>query len=226
MKIVALVPMKANSERVVGKNFKILGHKPLFKWIIDTLLEIKIIDQIVINTDAKTIIKDKGLKKNSKILIRDRKKEIQGDLVSMNRIIQDDLENIDSDIFIMTHTTNPFLKKLTIKKAIEQYKILLKKNKYDSMFSVEKMQDRFYDKDSKPINHNPNKLERTQDLEPLYKENSNFYLFSKDSFIKNNNRIGNNPFKFEMSRIESIDIDNQEDWDLAEKLASYNSSHD
>jgi N-acylneuraminate cytidylyltransferase len=88
------------------------------------------------------------------------------------------------------------------------------------------MQDRFYDKDSKPINHNPNKLERTQDLEPLYKENSNFYLFSKDSFIKNNNRIGNNPFKFEMSRIESIDIDNQEDWDLAEKLASYNSSHD
>ena len=175
MKIVALLPFKANSERVVGKNFKILGSKPLYKWMLDKLLEIDQINKIVINTDARKLLKEKGFKENKKILIRDRKIEIQGDYVSMNKIIEDDINNIHADIFFMTHTTNPFLSKSTIEKAIRFFIDIQKDKKFDSMFSVEKMQDRFYDKTSSPVNHDPKKLERTQDLEPLYKENSNLF---------------------------------------------------
>ena len=86
------------------------------------------------------------------------------------------------------------------------------------MFSVEKMQDRFYDKTSSPVNHDPKKLERTQDLEPLYKENSNFYLFTKESFLRRCNRIGDNPYMYETPKIESIDIDTPEDWGIAEQF--------
>lgn len=218
MKIVALLPFKANSERVVGKNFKILGSKPLYKWILDKLLEIDQINKIVINTDARKLLKEKGFKENKKILIRDRKIEIQGDYVSMNKIIEDDINNIHADIFFMTHTTNPFLSKSTIEKAIRFFIDIQKDKKFDSMFSVEKMQDRFYDKTSSPVNHDPKKLERTQDLEPLYKENSNFYLFTKESFLRRYNRIGDNPYMYETPKIESIDIDTPEDWGIAEQF--------
>ena len=218
MKIVALLPFKANSERVVGKNFKILGSKPLYKWMLDKLLEIDQINKIVINTDARKLLKEKGFKENKKILIRDRKIEIQGDYVSMNKIIEDDINNIHADIFFMTHTTNPFLSKSTIEKAIRFFIDIQKDKKFDSMFSVEKMQDRFYDKTSSPVNHDPKKLERTQDLEPLYKENSNFYLFTKESFLRRCNRIGDNPYMYETPKIESIDIDTPEDWGIAEQF--------
>ena len=218
MKIVALLPFKANSERVVGKNFKILGSKPLYKWMLDVLLEIDQINKIVINTDARKLLKEKGFKENKKILIRDRKIEIQGDYVSMNKIIEDDINNIHADIFFMTHTTNPFLSKSTIEKAIRFFIDIQKDKKFDSMFSVEKMQDRFYDKTSSPVNHDPKKLERTQDLEPLYKENSNFYLFTKESFLRRYNRIGDNPYMYETPKIESIDIDTPEDWGIAEQF--------
>ena len=111
MKIAALLPMKANSERVRGKNFKELGGKPLFKWMLDTLTSVSEIDSIVINTDARDILLKNGVTEDNRLIIRDRRLEICGDLVSMNIIIEDDLNNIDADIYLMTHTTNPFLKK-------------------------------------------------------------------------------------------------------------------
>ena len=220
-KIVALLPMKANSERVKGKNFKILNDKPLFKWILDTLLSIKIIDKIVINTDARLILDDNGFSSNERIVIRDRKKELIGDLVSMNSIILDDINNIDSDIFLMTHTTNPFLSSNTIIDALNLFQQEKNRNAIDSLFTVNKFQTRFYSKDCAPINHDPNNLIRTQDLEPWYEENSNLYIFTKESFNSSNARIGKNPILFETPRFESFDIDNQNDWVLAELVAKY-----
>ena len=89
-KIVALLPMKANSERVKGKNFRDFNGKPLFRWILDTLLAVEEIDQVIINTDARAILAENGLVDSERVKIRDRKPEICGDLVSMNLILADD----------------------------------------------------------------------------------------------------------------------------------------
>lgn len=221
MRIVALLPMKANSERVKGKNFRDFGGKPLFKWVLDTLLSVAEIDLIVINTDARHILAEHGLIDNERILMRDRNEEICGDLISMNLIIKDDIKNIDSDIYLMTHTTNPFLSRHSVEAAIEKFQIAVKAEGADSLFTVNKVQDRFYDIDVQPINHDPANLIRTQDLDPWYQENSNLYLFSKESFYKTDARIGANPTMLVTAPYESTDIDTPDDWELGEVMVEY-----
>ena len=219
-KVVALLPMKANSNRVKGKNFRDLAGKPLFRWILDTLLSIDMIDQIVINTDAEELLLKHGLPSDDRIMLRKRKQEICGDNVSMNLVLQDDIENINSELYLMTHTTNPFLGKDFITNSIQEfYKAKLSRN-VDSLFSVNKIQTRFYSENCKPINHDPNNLIPTQDLEPWFEENSNFYLFTKDSFMQTQARIGLNPMMLENKKIESVDIDTPDDWQLASAIAN------
>lgn len=219
MGTIALLPMKAHSERVSGKNFKNLAGKPLFRWILDALLAVDEIDQVVINTDARDILADNGLTDSDRILIRDRRPEICGDFVSMNLIIEDDLAATNADQYIMTHTTNPLLSSATIGKALTQYKDAKSTGSADSLFGVTKFQTRFYKGDGSPINHDPNNLIRTQDLEPWYEENSCIYVFDKSSFSKTNARIGVKPILFEIPKLEAIDIDEKEDWFLANVVA-------
>ncbi len=215
-KVVALLPMKANSERVKGKNFRMLAGKPLFKWILDSLLELEEIDAVVINTDARNILAENGLVENERIIIRDRKPELCGDLVSMNLILYDDINNVEADQYLMTHTTNPLLKASTIQKALHA---LEQQSSKDSLFTVNRIQTRFYKENMEPVNHDPKKLIRTQDLEPWFEENSCMYLFTKESFKKTNARIGESPMMFETPALESVDIDEPDDWAMAEALA-------
>lgn len=216
-KVVALLPMKANSERVKGKNFKLLAGKPLFQWILDALLESDSIDQIIINTDAKDILLANGLVENEKVIIRKRKPELCGDLVSMNLILADDIENVPADTYLMTHTTNPLITPDTINKALRSFEDNL--NIHDSLFTVNKIQTRFYREDLSPVNHDPDNLIRTQDLEPWYEENSCLFVFSSASFTKTNARIGEKPQMFVTPPLESIDIDEPDDWEIASALA-------
>jgi CMP-N-acetylneuraminic acid synthetase len=219
--IVALLPMKANSHRVKGKNFKEFCGKPLFHWILDTLLKITEIDQIIINTDARHILATNGLVNSDRIMIRDRKPEICGDLVSMNLILADDIAHVAADVYLMTHTTNPFLQIDTIRTALFTFQNAYKDNIADSLFTVNKVQTRFYRKDCTPVNHDPNNLVRTQDLEPWFEENSNLYIFTSDSFAKTSARIGEKPMMFESPEFESVDIDSPSDWNFAEVTAQY-----
>ena len=217
MKLKALLPMKGNSERVPNKNMKDFDGAPLYHAIIKTLLSSKYIECIVINTDSETIVKDAKNCFGDKIIIINRPKEIQGDFVSMNDIISYDLNKLEGEHFLQTHSTNPLLKVETIDKSIERYFERL--DTFDSVFAVTKVQTRFYDKDANPINHNPEELLRTQDLEPLYEENSNFYIFSKESFKNSKEkRIGIKPQIFEVNKLEAVDIDEPEDFKLAELL--------
>jgi CMP-N-acetylneuraminic acid synthetase len=215
MKIVALVPMKLNSERVPSKNFKSFNEKPLYQWIIETLLSINFIDQIVINTDARSALEENELFNTKRILIRERKGHLCGDKVPMNNIIFDDVENIKADFYIMTHTTNPLLKSETICQAFEVFKESWISGKADSLFSVNKVQTRFYFETGLPVNHDPNNLIPTQELEPWFEENSNFYIFTQSSFNTTKSRIGTSPILFETPRLESIDIDTHDDWNMA-----------
>lgn len=215
-KIIALMPLKANSSRVPGKNFKLLEGRPLFRWMLDKLLASEHIDQVVINTDALAELEAAGLPINSKLLIRNRRQELRGDEVSMNLVLKDDIDNTDADIYLMTHTTNPFISLNTINKAINE---LNQADNADSLFTVNRMQTRFYDKDCQAINHDPNNLIPTQDLEPWFEENSCMYLFTKESFNKTAARIGEEPIMFETNKLESVDIDEPQDWQLAAALA-------
>ncbi|MEH6587172.1 MAG: acylneuraminate cytidylyltransferase family protein [Halioglobus sp.] len=220
-KIVALLPMKANSERVPGKNFRHFVNKPLFRWILDSLLAVPDIDLVVVNTDARDILAQNGLTGSNRVVIRDRSPEICGDHVSMNKVIADDLANISADTYLMTHTTNPLLSSRTIDSALQQYLGDAASGNVDSLFTVNKIQTRFYREDGSAVNHDPDHLVRTQDLEPWYEENSNLYIFSKESFSATNARIGERPGMFVTPRTESLDIDEPEDWDIAAAVASY-----
>lgn len=222
-KIVALLPMKLHSERVKNKNFKKLANKKLYQWILDSLLEVKEIDLIYINTDARELLEKDGYLNSKRVIIRDRAQNLCGDFVSMNKIIEDDLANIESDHFIMTHTTNPLISPETIKNAYKNYINSL--DVHDSLFTVNKIQTRFYSEGAMPINHDPDNLKRTQDIEPWYEENSCLYFFNKSSFNKTNSRIGISPQMFVTPSLESVDIDEVSDWVLAESLALNKNSH-
>lgn len=219
MKTVALLPMKANSERVKGKNFRPLAGKPLFKWILDALLECSEIDLVVINTDAREILAENGLSESERVVIRDRKPELVGDFTSMNLILEDDINAVKADRYIMTHTTNPLLQSNTISAALSEYTDAVDRGVGDSLFGVTKFQTRFYRADGSAINHDPDNLIRTQDLEPWYEENSCVYVFSAASFAATNARIGKKPILFEIPKLQAIDIDEREDWFLANAVA-------
>lgn len=208
--------MKANSERVPNKNFKLIGGKPLYHWMLETLLAVDVINRVIINTDADQQLFSKFIG-NKKLVIRSRKSNLCGDLVSMNAIIEDDILSDEGNNFLMTHTTNPLISIKTLSNAIDIYKNR-DKNQHDSLYSATKFQGRFYYDKSIAINHNPSELLRTQDLPPVYLENSCLYLFEKSSFLETKTRIGKRPILFETPQLESVDIDTEDEWYLAELL--------
>jgi CMP-N-acetylneuraminic acid synthetase len=216
MKITVLVPMKGNSERVPNKNLRLFDGKPLYHALVSEILKSKYVNQVVINTDSEKIKEDCSKFFPSVILI-DRPDSICGDFVPMNDVIAYDMHKVESDLYIQTHSTNPLLKHETLDKAIEGY--LNAEGEFDSVFSVTRLQTRLYWEDGKPVNHNPAELLRTQDLPPVFEENSNFFIFTKESFKNSGNkRIGLKPLMFPMNKIEAQDIDEPEDFILAETL--------
>ena len=209
--------MKGHSERVPLKNLRDFHGKPLYHTVLNTLLSSDKIDEVIVNTDCENITRDIEANFKSRVTIRIRPEEIRGDFVSMNKIIEDDLDHSEGTVYLQTHSTNPLLKVSSINKALDR--MLALKGEKDSVFSVTKIQTRFYDQEGKAINHNPKELIRTQDLPPIFEENSCFFIFTKESFAESNKqRIGVNPEMFEIDKIEAIDIDTMEDFILAEAI--------
>ncbi len=218
--VIALVPMKGHSERVPEKNIREFAGQPLLYYILDTLRKSSCIKEVYVDTDSEKITQT-IYKILPEIKVIDRPNGLRDDMVSMNKIIAHDLSQIEGAHFLQTHTTNPLLKTETINAAIEKYFESLEKN--DSLMSVTRLQTRLYDKNGNPINHNPKKLLRTQDLDPVYEENSNLYIFSKESFSNNgNNRVGQKPYLFEIDQLEATDIDTPNDFKIAEILMQEN----
>lgn len=215
-RIIALLPMKGHSERVPNKNIRPFGGRPLFHLVAETLESCDYIETIVINTDSK-VIADDALKHFSKVKIIDRPRNLQGDFVPMNDIIAYDLKNTHGEHYLQTHSTNPLLTKATVENAVETYFESLGRN--DSLFTVTRLQTRLYWESGEPVNHNPEELLRTQDLPPVFEENSNLFIFSKKAFeAAGNKRIGLKPTMFPMDKLEAVDIDEEADFRLAEML--------
>lgn len=216
--IIALLPMKGHSERVPNKNMRTFCGFPLYHAIVQTLLNVPQIPFIVIDTDSEIIKNDALSNYGEKIKIINRPTELCGDFVSMNEIIAHDIQQFNEYAhFIQTHSTNPLLTSESIEKACSFF--IQQKNNYDTVFSVTRLQTRLYWQNGNPINHNPNELLRTQDLPPVFEENSNFYIFSHYSFFENNKqRIGKKTYMYEINKLEAVDIDEEEDFIIAETL--------
>lgn len=214
-KIAVFIPIKDHSERIPNKNFTIIAGKPLHDILVDKFEKADFVSKIYINTDSQRILE--YYKDNPKVLLIERKDEVIGDFVSMNDVIKSSFEEIKEEVILQTHVTNPLVSLETFRSAYLSYQDNLHLG-YDSLFSVNKYFKRFFDKDFTPLNHDPLKLLRTQDLDPLYVENSCLYIFNKVAFAKTNGRIGKKPFLFEMSEYEAIDIDWPEDLEIVKKL--------
>jgi CMP-N-acetylneuraminic acid synthetase len=215
---IAIVPMRHNSERVPGKNYRDLAGVPLYHHVVRTLKAVKEIDLIVIDTDSDFIIDDCTLNfPDVQLLIRPE--ELRDGGIAMNDVLMNTLDQVGSDIVIQTHSTNPFLKSETVSAALKKFAALTPE--YDSLFSVTRLQARLWDSKTQAVNHDPSILLRTQDLAPLYIENSCFFIFTPELLRKHGTRIGPKPSMFEMSALEAIDIDTEEDFALAQAIAHH-----
>ena len=220
-KIIAIIPIKHDSTRVPGKNFRLINGYPLFYWIIKTLLKISEINEIVIDTNSPIIFDKvpKIFKDNmNKITLYQRPKHLWPGDTPTNDLLMNVINdlNLDADLYLQTHVTNPLLKCKTITNAINEF--INKQNEYDTLFSVKTHHTRFYNKDGEDMNHNRFILIPTQDLDPIYEENSCIYIFSKKILEKYKARIGKKALLFPISDIESQDIDWENDFLITEAL--------
>ncbi len=215
MKLVALVPMRHHSQRVPGKNYRPLAGKPLFHHVIETLLAVPEIEDVVVDTDSVPVMD--GLRQHfPRVKIIDRPENLRADDVPMNDILIHDTEQSPADFYLQTHSTNPLLKSETVSCAIKRF--LADYPAYDSLFSVTRLQTRLYDRDGRAINHDPTVLIQTQDLPPVYEENSCLYIFTRANLIKRHHRIGAKPLMFEIDAEEAWDIDEELDFTITDFL--------
>lgn len=209
MKTVAFVPIRLNSKRVVGKNLKRLGNKPLMCYVLDTLAKVKGVDEVYVYCSSEEIIPylPEGVKylKRPEFLDRD---ETLG-----KEIYEEFTKTIDADVYILAHTTSPFLKIETFENALNK----IKNEDYDSAFSAEKIQT-FTWFDGKPLNYDLKEIPRTQTIDPIYVETSAFFMFRSDIWKIHKQRIGFKPYVALVDKIEGVDIDWPEDFDFAERI--------
>ena len=214
-KIIALVPMRHHSVRVPGKNYRPLAGKPLFHHIMHTLLQVPELSAILVDTDSPEILA--GLAEHfPSVRTLNRPGHLRDDSVSMNEILIHDTGVMEADFYLQTHSTNPLLRAETVSAAIHTF--LTSIPEYDSLFGVTRYQTRLWDQLGRPINHNPNILLRTQELPPIYEENSCLYIFERKTLVNRRNRLGERPLMFEIPAIEARDIDDELDFTVAETL--------
>ncbi|MDA8930283.1 acylneuraminate cytidylyltransferase family protein [Bacteroidia bacterium] len=213
--IVAILPMKHTSTRVPGKNYRAFGDKMLFEHILLTMLACEKIDLVVVDTDSQTIM-DKIATDYPKVKVLERPEHLRPGDTPMNDVLLNTISQVPSKFYLQTHSTNPLLTQKSIDAAIDKFEA--KFPIYDSLFSVTRLQTRLWNELALPMNHNPNILSPTQDLPPVYEENSCIYLFTEEILRKKHNRIGDRPMMHEIEPIEAQDIDTEQEYLIAEAI--------
>lgn len=213
MKIVAVVPMKLNNSRLPKKNTKSFTNgNPLCNYILSTLLSVEEIDEVFVYCSNPEI--KKYIPQNVKYLCRSV--DLDSDLTSMTEVLSCFEKKVSADVYVMTHTTAPFISKSSIKKGINA----VLSGGYDSAFSVKKVQD-FLWMGGKPLNYDLSNIPRTQDLPVFWEETSGFYIYKSDVMSKLHRRIGENPFMVEVDEIQAVDIDEPEDFFIADAIYNH-----
>ena len=211
--------MRHHSQRVPGKNYRSLDGKPLFHHILQTLKAVPEIDQIAVDTDSDIVIR--GLRAHfPEVIVISRPEHLCPDGVPMNHVLEYDTTQVRAEFFLQTHATNPLLQAESVSRAINVF--LEHFPDYDSLFSVTRLQTRLYNQGGEAINHDPKALIQTQDLPPVYEENSCLYLFTRDNLVARHHRIGRHPYMFEVQSPEAWDIDDELDFEICEFLMQRN----
>lgn len=209
--IVAIMPIKLKNVRCPGKNTRLLGDKPLLQYELDSLKKTGLCDSINVYCSDEAVIP--FLPQYVSFIKRPEFLDLQTS--NFTQIFDNFMSVIDADIYVYAHATAPFITVETMKQCIEA----VKSEKYDSAFCAVKLQDYLW-QDGEPLNFDASNLPRTQDLKPIYQETSGVYAFTKDVYLKYHRRIGKKPFIKEVSFKEAVDIDNPEDFELAEALVN------
>lgn len=207
--------MRHHSQRVPGKNYRLLAGRPLFHHIVETLLAVPEIAEILVDTDSEPVMD--GLRQHfPQVKVLPRPEHLRADDVPMNDILIHDTAQVQADFYLQTHSTNPLLKPQTISRAIQS--LLANYPAYDSLFSVTRLQTRLYNRQGHAMNHDPAVLIQTQNLPPVYEENSCLYIFTRETLIKRHHRIGEIPMMFEIDTEEAWDIDEELDFAITDFL--------
>jgi CMP-N-acetylneuraminic acid synthetase len=207
--------MRHHSQRVPGKNYRELAGKPLYAHILASLEKCPSIAEVVVDTDSRVI--SEGIQQEfPSVTLVERAAHLREDETSMNEVLSYDTNLVAADFYLQTHSTNPLLKAETIENALALF--LNSFPEYDSLFSVTRIQSRLWDQLTRPVNHNPDILLQTQDLPPIYEENSCLYVFSKEILLEKRNRIGHRPLMYEINAAEAWDIDEEIDFDITHFL--------
>lgn len=209
--------MRHTSERVPGKNYRNLGGVPLYHHVIRTLLDVPEIDEVVIDTDSDVILED-ATSTFPTVRVLLRPPHLRDGAIPMNDVLLNSIDQLGSDTILQTHSTNPFVRAATFSSALTQF--LAPTSAFDSVFGVTRIQARLWSHATQPINHDPTVLLRTQDLDPVYLENSCLYVFTPDLLRSRKNRIGARPLMLEIPPEEALDIDDEHDFRLADAVAS------
>jgi CMP-N-acetylneuraminic acid synthetase len=213
--IIALVPMRHRSERVPGKNYRLVAGRPLYSYILEALLVCSEISQVVVDTDSPVIMEGISAEFPA-VRVIERPQHLRGGDVPTNEVILHDIQVTAGEFYLQTHCTNPLVRSATFSAAIQAFREMYPE--HDSLFSVTRLQKRLWDVDGRPLNHDPGVLLRTQDLPPVYEENSCIYLFDRDGMQARRNRLGKRPYLFPMEAEEAWDIDEEPDLRMVEFL--------
>lgn len=208
MRVVAFVPIKLKSDRLPCKNLLPLRGKPMCYHIFNTLLKSKLIDETYVYGSDKSIMRHIP----PQVTFLQRPKRLDAPQIMGIEIYQEFIKEVKADVYILAHATSPFLKTKSIDNAVE--KVL--SGNYDSAFSAQKIKT-FAWYGGRPVNYKLEHIPRTQDIEPVIVETSGFYVFNRVT-VENGRRIGKKPWIEFVSKIEAIDIDEKEDYEMARKI--------
>jgi len=214
-RMAALVPMRHHSERVPEKNFRPLAGRPLYSYILETLLQVEAVEAVVVDTDSP-VIKAGLAAEFPSVIVLDRPESLRAPDIPMNDVILWDIRQVPAEHYVQTHSTNPLLTAETIARGLDQYFDSL--DSHDSLFSVTRWQKRLWTPEGKPLNHDPGELIQTQNLPAIMEENSCLYVFSRQDMLARHNRIGARPLLFEIGADEAWDIDDSMDFQIVENL--------
>lgn len=210
MKTVAFIPIKLNNERMPNKNIRPFSNgRPLLTYILETLVNTQSIDEVYVYCSQEKIIPYLPLG----VEFLKRREQLDASNANGTEIIKCFVEDVVADVYVMSHATTPFVSTQSLEKGV----IAVASGQYDSSFSVEKIQQ-FLWLDGKAINYSPAYIPRSQDLPKYYGETNGFYIFTRSLVLEHGRRIGFNPFLVEVSPTESLDIDYEEDFQIANAI--------
>lgn len=220
MKVSLIIPAKGTSKRLKNKNLYKMNGKTLVRMTCEKVLQCNNVHNVYLDTESDSIILDvQDLFSQGLHLIR-RPKELANNEIGANEMMIYGLHSIEeTDIIVQTFATSPMITSMTIDRCIE---VFINSPEHDSFFSVIKLQEYFWDQNTKPINFNIKNLPNSFELEKIYMETHGIYGIYVNSLIKLKTRVGAKPLLIEIPKIEALDVNDIEDLELVKAIYERN----